>query len=158
MNFERWAHIAEIVSGVAIVATIIVVIFELRTNNSLLNRQIEMDRIDRAALVFEVPELTEVLAKIKQASGPSAVHRAFMSEYDLSFLEADRAIRYTRGGMQAYQADFLFGDRERINLVLPLILEIPEVQLYWQYREPTFYPEFVEYVESFAPPDTNPGQ
>ena len=48
-KLERYAHVAEIVSGVAIVITIIVLIFEVRINSALLERQIDLDRIDRLA-------------------------------------------------------------------------------------------------------------
>ena len=154
LKLSDWASIAEIVSGIAIVVTIVVLIFELRSNSSLLERQIELDRIDRGLISQESPELAEVLAKLRMANGPRAAHRLFMDEYGLTYVEADRFLRFARSQWQGFQADFLFGESDELTDTIPVLLGMPEVAIFWRQTSSSYDPEFVEFVNSLAIPSS----
>ena len=151
-KLSDWAHIAEIVSGLAIVVTIVVLIFELRANSTLLERQIELDRIERGRLAQESPELAAVMAKLRMANGPGPAHGLFMEEYDLTYEEADLFIRFARSQMQGFQADFLFGQTGELNELIPTLFSMPEVQMFWEQTSRGYDPEFIEFVESVRRP------
>ena len=152
-RLERYALIADIVSGAAIVVTIVVLILEVRTNSALLERQIELDRIDRLASISESDYLVDVLAKIKEIDSdyvgrPTA---AFMDRYGLGFAEADRWVRYLRRAWQSNQADYLAGQLGGLEEQIAAQLEFPDQALYWQHSHSDFDPRFVNYVSEIAP-------
>jgi len=68
MRLEKWANLADIIGGLAIVATLIVVVIELRANTAAIeasNRQSVADRTQQWALtVVGNPELTALWAEM----------------------------------------------------------------------------------------------
>ena len=42
MKLEKWALLAEVISGIAILMTLVVLVSEVRTNGRLLERQVNM--------------------------------------------------------------------------------------------------------------------
>ena len=145
-KLSDWAHIAEIVSGIAIVVTIVVLISEVRSNSGLLQRQIEIERADRATF-FDSPYLPEILEKIKTVDGTDRDVQAFMDRYNLTHVEADRWTRYMMQQWQAHQADFLFGETIQLDANLSTLLGYPDQVLYFETERAGMDPEFVRYVE-----------
>ena len=152
-KLEKWAHISEIVGGIAIVVTIAVLIVEVRTNSALLERQIELDRIDRMGDIGESPYLPEILDKIKAVDTAfiGDTPTAFMDRYSLTFVEADRWTRYLRGQWQAWEADFLAGQIGQLEELIPLYLGFPDQALYWYHSSENYDESFVDYVDELAP-------
>ena len=151
MKLEKWALIAEVVSGLAVVLTLVFVLFEIRTNNDFLERQLNLDRIDRTSrTVMESEYLPGIIEKIKKVDVDEIgdVTQAFMDRYGLSFVEADRFGRYQRQQWQGFEADYLAGARyPRMEQTIALLLSFSDQRLFWDNSEVTFDPRFVEFVE-----------
>jgi len=154
-RLERYAHIADIVSGVAVVVTIVVLILEVRTNTTLLRRQIELDRIDRLAAISESDYLIDVLAKIKEVDSAyvDETTAAFIDRYQLSFAEADRWVRYLRRAWQSYEADYLADQVGGLDTEIAARLQFPDQALYWEHSQSSFDEKFVDFVREAAPND-----
>lgn len=154
MKLERWAHIAEITSGIAIVVTIIVLIFEVRTNNSLLERQLNMERIERSEGIFESEHLPRIFGQMREVEPGIASNQAqvFMERFGLSFPDADRVTRYYRTIWQSFEADFTSGNTyPRMERTIQRFLRLPDHALYWDSGMTNRDPEFVDFVESLDP-------
>ena len=151
MKLEKWALIAEVVSGLAVVLTLIFVLLELRTNNDFLERQLNLDRIDRTSItVLESEYLPDIIEKIKEVhiDEIGTATQTFMDRYDLSFVEADRFTRYLRQQWQGFEADYLAGARyPRMEQTIAALHTFSEQALYWDIAASTFDPGFVEFVE-----------
>ena len=146
------ASIAEIVSSVAIVITIAVLILELRSNSALLERQIELDRIDRISVILADAELAEILQRTGRGGQPSRMERLVMNEFDLTLPEAAKFGRYTGNQWQAVQADFaFFGPTERLEERIFGMLLRPGQAFWWQHKSPNLWTdEFQQFVDGIA--------
>lgn len=142
------AHLAEIVSGIAIVITIVLLIVEVRSNGKLLQRQIELERIDRSA-IFDSQYLPDILEKIKSVDGVGGTVQAFMDRYDLTYVDADRWVRYMRQQWEAHEANFRFGETESLESMLPILMNFPDQVLFYEVARSGMDPAFVQFVDQF---------
>ena len=148
-KLSDWASIAEIVSGIAIVVTIVVLIVEVRSNSGMLARQMELERVDRNNILFiNSLVLPAIHEKIKAVDSEfvNAATTAFMGQYNLSFTEAEQWVRFQTQRWRQFEADFLFGDVES-NQFFAFVLSNPDNALYWEHSADIFDPAFVQFVE-----------
>jgi len=142
------AHLAEIVSGIAIVITIVLLIVEVRSNSELLQRQFELERVDRSA-IFDSQYLPGILEKIKSVDGVGRAVQAYMDRYDLTYVEADRWVRYMRQQWQAHEADFRFGETAHLEDTIPALMSFPDQVLFYEVTRSNMDPAFVQFVDQF---------
>lgn len=148
MNLKRIALITEIVGGVGILATLIILLFEVRENNSLVDRQMRLDRADLSvSLMVNSPYLPGILAKIKAVDSDSvgSATTALMSRYNLTFEEADRFVRYLRRQWFGFEADYFAGTPD-LDRVVRNMLTFPDQALYWEYAQKGLNENFAKYV------------
>lgn len=153
MKLKKVALITEIVGGAGILVTLIILVFEVRENNSLADRQIRLDRANaRAALAVNSPYIPTIIAKIKavdiDAVSPGAA--AFMDRYDLTYEEANRFSTYLRRQWRGNEADYYAGTPD-LDRTVRQQLNWPDQKLYWEHARPGFSEEFVTYVHSLSP-------
>jgi len=103
MTLEKWAHWAEIVSSIAVVATLLFLVQEIRGNTQALERQITMDRVSAVNTpFFTAPELASVIVKIKAVDGALPGPKAYAERYGLTPEEVvDRLESLVRERMSA---------------------------------------------------------
>jgi hypothetical protein len=138
MKLERWAHWAEIGASVAVVASLLLLVQQVRQNTVMLERQIALDR----ATAFNAPflddsPLADILARIKVVDGPEPVEEALMTRYDLEYAEAVRWVRHLALVWTALEADFVANGRsDPLDGVAWSLLGSPDNRLYWENGAP----------------------
>ena len=160
MKLKKLALLAEVVGGVAIVATLVILVLQVRGNTAILQRQIDLDRAYRDASEMVNSEyMPEILTRIKEidvgTTEPAIV--AFMDRYGLSLAESDRFVRWLRRGWRSNEADFLAnGPSETLDSAIQAGLSFPDQAIFWENSRWVFGEEFVRYVDSVerlsAPP------
>lgn len=148
-KLSNYASIAEILSSIAVLVTLIFLVAEVRTNTATLQRQVDLDRAVRQNQMMDSPYLPGILAKIK-ARDPesiSSVRQAFMDRYELTFEESDRYVRYLREIWLGYEADFFF-DEPGLDRFIRGGIANPDQALFWENSKMFFDEEFVRYVDT----------
>ena len=150
MKLEKWALIAEVISAVAILVTLVILVIDVRFNSRLLERQLFLDRVDR--LYFGASnEMLEIYEKMRavEADSDSAHIQEFMSRYDFTYLEAQRWSSYAWRTWKTYEADYFLDDTGFSGLEENIrgSLRDPGLALYLELRPNLFDYRFVEFVE-----------
>jgi hypothetical protein len=144
-----WRDGAEAAGLVAIIASLVVLIVEVRENTLAVGRQTAIDRVAAATAPFFESDLASILVKIKAVDATGASYLAtYMDVYDLSHEEAilwDRHLWYVWGVLEAeYAAD---GASEELDNQISILLINRDNQIYVEgvinFR---FSSEFREYV------------
>ena len=108
MKLEKLANISEILSSIAIVITLIVLVFEVQGNTATLQRQIDIERASRSNDIMNSPYIPRILAKMSEIDpGESIIDQTFMERYELTKEEAMRITRYFRINWRGHEADFI---------------------------------------------------
>ena len=157
MKLEKWALVAEIIGGAAIIVSLLVLIQEVRQNTDVQNRQIQIARFLNYTDSFIDPmAATEVYAKVKAIDGPEPLAAAFADRYGLSPAEAVLWSRLVSRSFFYWQSDFEFGgESESLAAELRFIPSYPDAMLAFQINEDNLLtPEFKAYVESVWDADT----
>jgi hypothetical protein len=149
MKLEKWALLAEVISGVAILTTLIVLVLDVRSNGRLMQRQLDMERLERRYYGDSI-ELIQALEQIRaiEPESNSPGLNAYMERYDLSFQDAMRWASYVWRTWVMYETDFLAGDRDGVEGEVADSINLPEMALYWDLHKEQFDEGFVEFAES----------
>jgi hypothetical protein len=136
MKLEKWALIAEIVGGAAVLLTVIFVLIELRANSALLERQIALERDNRdMQTVLESETLLRLISRIDEVDGTvSPAKTAIMERYDFDPVDAEHVLRYYRRQWAGYEVDFEAGATDELRRRLSLMLRFPDQRLYWEFE------------------------
>ena len=146
MELKKLALLAEIVGGIAILITLIILVAEIRSNSRLVERQITLDRANADAQIIDSPYLAPAYVKVKAITGeiPSA-QVAFMEKYDLTLEEAVRLVAYLQRDWAILEADFDFGtpgvDRRARKL-----LQFEDIRLVWVIEKSEQETDFAKFV------------
>jgi len=158
-NLQRWALVAEIVGGLAVVASLVAVAYELRqsTDQSALNtsaleiatyQDLTNNISDLNAIVIESPELADIFIRSVK-DGDSLTENELMrfNTYIINlFRHGDMAyFQYERGAI----------NQERLNSVLAILtsrLNNPIVRYQWESfkGQDVFSTAYTEYVDNLA--------
>ena len=158
-NLQRWALVAEIVGGMAVVASLIAVAYELRqsTDQSILNtsaleiatyQDLTNNISDLNAIVIESSELADIFIRSVK-DGDSLTENELMrfNTYIINlFRHGDMAyFQYERGAI----------NQERLNSVLALLtsrLDNPIVNYQWESfkKQNVFSAAYTDYVDDLS--------
>ena len=155
MKLDRWAHWAEIGASIAVVASLLLLVQQVRQNTLMLERQIALDRATAFNTPFlEESELPEILTRIKAVDGPEPVEEAFVERYDLTYEQSARWVRHLALIWTALESDFhLNGRSDALDAVAWTLLGSADNRLYWQNGAPQITDgEFRGYVTALRPP------
>lgn len=134
MRNGKWAQWAEVVGTFAVVATLIVLILEVRTNTDAIQRQAQLDRDMRLLEPYlNVPDLPDIFAKIKDHDGAHEPQvRAFADTYNLSNREAVLWVRHLDMIWAGIEADYdYYGPSPSLERQMSALLAYPDQRLYW---------------------------
>ena len=140
MKLEKWALLAEIVSGVAIVVTLIVLIFETNANTGATlaaNRQSIASRAEAILFRQTDPALARVIAKVVQGS-------------DLDEVESIIYFGFLHGRMRNVEEaylQYLEGNLSRQYWETRLNAALANLQT--QYSREVFYEAITAYTQEF---------
>lgn len=149
MNRSRLPVLVEILTGISIVASLILLTVEVRANTRALERQIRLDRAMAITQpVLESETVLEAYTVVKERDGREPVVEAFMREYGLS---EEQAIAWTRLLTRTWmekEADFHYmGSDDELLFGTASLLQFPDNTLFWDTAAGIFTPEFRRFVE-----------
>jgi len=149
MKREELAQWAEVVASVAIIATLLVLVLEVRTSTQAIERQAALDSAASISTpFFGDPDIAKTAAAIRAVDGANEMHTKFMERYEIT---AEQAIKWDRHlGLVwlNFQASFeAFGPSPELRRQVASLLENPDIQIFWDYRYATFTDGFTEFIE-----------
>jgi hypothetical protein len=149
VNLKQTANWAEIIASVAVIASLVFLIFEVRGNTRALDRQAIRDQstILNAPFVSD-PKIPAILAKIKEIDGPEPGEQALIDRYGMSYEEAAIYGRYVSANFNGLEAEFaLNGASPRLQERIQLLLSFPDVQIALKWAPQLSSEDFIEYVD-----------
>jgi len=154
MKINKASAWAELLSSIAVVVTLVVLVFEVRATNVALERQAAMDRVSGFTdAFFEAPVLADVLAKIKAVDGTDPIADELMARYGLTSPEAIIWGRHLWVVWSGIEADFMIrGDQPEIRSMVAILKASPDNEIYLQILDYGRHEEsFVDYVNAIEP-------
>ena len=151
MKLERWAHVAEIVGGVAIIASLIVLIQEVKRNTAVQDREIQIARfLNYTDTLIDPVAARAVYAKVKAQDGLEPLAAAYVDKYGLTPEEAVLWARMVSRTFYLWQSDFEFsGGSEALSTELRFVPRYPDAALAFEINEDDLLtPGFRAYAES----------
>ena len=146
MKLKDIALLTEIVGGVGILISLVVLVLEVRQNNALVERQILLDRVNADAQIIDSPYLAPIFAKVKAIDDDIVpTELAFMEQYDLTFEEATRFTTWFRREWRGYEAEFIIGMPDLDRRVKGL-LQNKDQNLFWTTARSRYRADFVNFV------------
>ena len=151
-KLQKWTVSAEILGGIAILVTLIVLILEVRENTET-NRRTNMIQLTTAPVnaYLSNPNIQSVSNKVSEAGRASPVIDIFQTEFNLTYEEARLYSSYMGYSWRIRESEYLYGTtepelfRENIKLYLRAIGD----RVYWENNGHVFYhPGFRSYVEN----------
>jgi len=150
-NTRNWVELSELVASIAVVISLVFLIYEIRQNTVTLEKQIWMDRQSRMVDPYlSSDEIRSAYAKIKSKDGLEHRVDVFVEKYDLDTEEAVAWVRMLDAMWYGYEIDFwTFGKNDALDSVILGMLQNPDQMLYWDavVRENSLTSEFIEHVE-----------
>ena len=141
----------EIVASVAVVITLVFLIYEVRQNTAAIERQTVLDRQSRLVEPYLAsPEFRNVYTIIKKKDGREPRVEALKDRYDLTDEQAVLWVRHLDENWTGMEADFLqYGPSLELNELIVGFLNFPDARAYWEASldDGPFSPDFVEHVE-----------
>ena len=157
---RRLATIVEIVTGISVVVTLVLLLVEVRANTGALERQIRMDQAQSVAEpVLDDGLLRSAYRKVKERDGWEPEVTAFMDEYGLTEEESIAWTRFLYWAWVRREADFTYLGRDpSLAASIHGLLIFPDNQLYWDTGRDGFSEEFqawVDEIRATLPPATS---
>ena len=159
MSRSRLPAIVEVLTGISIVASLILLTMEVRANTKALDRQIRLDRAQAISQpVLEYQPVLEAYQIIKARDGREPEIQSFMDVYGLSEAQAIAWTRLLSRTWMELEADFRYmGHDPVLEATVYARLSFPDNALFWEVSRDGFTPEFVRFVEGIRavlPTDT----
>lgn len=150
MKLRLWVDIAEITASIAVVATLLILFFQIQESNEIEKRQSALRQAQWDAQMFLTSErLPEILTKIKTVDGEELT--PWMERYDLDYEEAAIWNRWLTLMWRGLEADYLLiGPSDSLEENIRLSTPWPDQKLFLAgalYPDnPFFDPDFTIYV------------
>ena len=112
VDLKKTVQIVEIVGGVGILISLIVLIIEVRANTNAIDRQASLDRNAR---IFEpyISNIPDIYTKVKAVDGLEPIVSQYADIYDIHPVEAVRWVAFLQSNWMAYEIDFKYAGQTR---------------------------------------------
>lgn len=148
MTKDQWRWWLEMITGLAVVISLIVLVVEVRTNTAAIERQGRIDQLNMINQPYlDDVEMGRVLAKVKSVDGREDHVSAFMEAYDLTEVEAATWTRGLYSLWGAIEADYLYSGPDVVERTVRAMIDFPDAKLYWQHMQTFHSEEFAEYID-----------
>jgi hypothetical protein len=149
-KLKNCVALAEIISGLAVIVTLILLVLGVHGNTRALYRQQALDQSSALDTPFFLNEgLARILVKIKKVDGMPPVYQAFEDAYGLTPEETILWTRHLEMLWRAIEANYLaLGPSEMGDATVVDLLSYPDDALFWEHQGRYFTAEFQAYVES----------
>ena len=157
------ATIVEIVTGISVVITLVLLLIEVRANTGALERQIRMDQAQSVAEpLLDDALLRSAYSKVKQRDGREPEVTAFTEAYGMTEEEAIAWTRFLYWAWVRREADFRYLGRDpELAASIQGLLVFPDNQLFWAAGRDGFSEDFQAWVEelraTLPPTSSTPG-
>ncbi len=143
------ATVVEIVTGISVVITLVLLLVEVRANTGALERQIRMDQAQSVAEpVLDDALLRSAYRKVKQRDGWEPEITSFMDQYGLTEEESIAWTRFLYWAWVRREADFTYLGRDPdLAASIHGLLVFPDNQLFWDTGRDGFSEEFQAWVD-----------
>jgi len=150
----------EMITGVSVVVTLIILIVEVRTNTQMVERQLLMDATMNVAAPFTSgPELPQAYERVKEVDGWETSIQAFMERYDMEPAQAIAWTRFLTLNWGRIEADYLtIGPSEQLAAQIKGLITFPDNVLFWDTRGRSFDAKFMDYVERLLSDESDPSR
>ncbi len=147
MRLKLWVDVAEITASLAVVATLVILIVQIRESNDIEQAQAALRQAQWDAQLFLMSDqLPNILAKIKNVDGHDL--QPWMEQYDLSYAEAALWNRWLTLMWRGMEIDFmLLGPNEQLNQMIRNSAAWPDQQLF---MHGAFFPGTTFFSDEFA--------
>lgn len=158
MKLEKYALIADIIAGVAVVATLIVLIFNIQENTETMRATAAAASRESLADISDLMlELDHDLFELIVRSGdPSSIREDFINSEFFRLVALQRAL-FRRAEAQYFRYRNGMLDEDAWRTVVHRVwfnISIPVQQEIWNLEKVNVYtPGFIRAVESYRPPD-----
>ena len=126
-RFLGWQKWMELIVGVSVIISLIVLIIEVRTNTHALERQSRMDYLNGITQPYiDDVSMGRVLAKVKAVDGRDENVLAFMAAYDLDEVEAAAWTRHLYNIWGGIEADYLYADSDQVESTIKALAIFPD--------------------------------
>ena len=152
LKLKEWVSLAEIIGSIAVVASMIFLIGEVRNNTEATQRS-NMIQLTTSPLTIYLnnPNIQDVIQKAsvtKEALTTETVRR-IQDEFELTFQEATLYARYIGYNWRIRESEFLYGNtvptlfRKNIEFHLRRKIE----RIYWETNTVPYHSEFKDYIQ-----------
>lgn len=148
MKLERWAPLAEVLASVAVVFSLVFLVYEIRQNTKSLEREMQMELILSYSDVYlDQPILAEIYAKVKAVDGLEPLADAYVERYELTPAEAVLWGRNVSRTLWIIHSQFLQdGPSENLETQLGALMTYPDFRMAFDMNEDALLtPEFIDY-------------
>ena len=126
-RFLGWQKWMELIVGVSVIISLIVLIIEVRTNTHALERQSRMDYLNGITQPYiDDVSMGRVLSKVKAVDGRDENVLAFMAAYDLDEVEAAAWTRHLYNIWGGIEADYLYADSDQVESTIKALAIFPD--------------------------------
>ena len=146
---HKWLQYLDALVGVSVVFTLMVLIYEVRGNSLLIERQIRAERnMSIVAPLIATTELLSAYEKIKTRDGWEPDIRSFIDYYGLEPAEAVAWTRMLLGVWWQRELDYVTtGPSDELAESVRGLLGYSDSRLFWSFNRTDFDPGFQAFVE-----------
>lgn len=150
-KLQRYALVTEIVGGLAVLLSLIILIIEVRENTEE-SRRTNLIQLTTAPLVpyLQYPEIRRISSEISEPYENSGLPSVFEEEFNISREDSQLYARYLGYSWRIRESEYLYGNSEPevFEASMLFALRSREDQLYWEHVPAVFQPEFVAYIQN----------
>ena len=157
-RLQKWALIAEVMGGIAIIISLIFVGIQFRENT----------RATRSATANDANALTSSwYMELGNNEQSSRLFYRFISDFDsLAPEEKFQMVMKLHSALLSFQNSFYLAEegtldpriRDTINEAIVVIKDTPGWHYYWENRRPLFFPEFQNFIDELMKVDREVSQ
>ena len=149
-KLQKYALVTEIVGGLAVLLTLIILILEVRENTEE-SRRTNLIQLTTAPLVpyLENPDIRRISSKISESYENVGLPTVFEKEFGISREDSQLYARYLGYSWRIRESEYLYGNSEPevFRASMLFALRNLEDRLYWEHVPAVFQPEFAAYIQ-----------
>jgi hypothetical protein len=150
MDWVLVSAIADMAGAVAVIGTVIYLARQIKESTESQVRGMRNRHEDAVSGdLIGSSDLARILTQIKEKDGHSPLVEAMVKRYDLSYIDANRWVRYLMRMWFGMHTDFKFGVADDNGIRAAFYY--PDQALFWKHAKMAFSPDFVEYVDKLVP-------
>jgi len=154
VKLRRVAHWVEIIANVGVIATLLILILQVRDNTQVLRSQAIVQRAAPLLQPFiEQAPIPDILAQIKAVDGSEPMVQAYMDRYGLTYADGNSWARHVSQVWVSMEAEYaLFGGSDFLDGRIRGLLSSQDQRIWYENggAQRALSDVFLEYVEEVS--------